>query len=127
MPFPPPPDATPEPDETDPVVRPYTMTSGRTRPSRGRFDLASLVVATRPLEALEPGHSPEHVAIITMSQRPSSVAELAAHLGLPAAVIRVLLGDLLDAGLISVSELYTTGTRQAFDTLEAIRDGLRAL
>jgi DNA-binding transcriptional ArsR family regulator len=127
MPFPPPPDTTPEPDEADLVFRPYTVTAGRTRPVRGRFDLASIVSATQPVAALESGHTPEQLAILHMSQQPTSVAELSAHLTLPAAVVRVLLGDLLDAGLITVSELYSASDRHAHDTLEAIRDGLRAL
>jgi hypothetical protein len=126
MPFPPPPEEVPDHDEAGPVVRPYTVTSGRTRPSRGRFDLVSLVVATRPAAALPPDRSPEQRAIVAMAQRPVSVAELAARLNLPASLVQVLLGDLLDATLITVSHPYPA-TYYHRDTLEAIRDGLRAL
>lgn len=127
MPFPPPTDGAQGHDESGPVVRPYTVTSGRTRPARGRFDLVALVVATRPVAALRPGHGPEQAAIVAMSQRPVSVAEVAAQLSLPASVVQVLLGDLMDAGFVTVSQPYPAGYRHNQHTLEAIRDGLRAL
>src|SRR5689334_7452860 len=81
-------------EEAGPVVRPYAMTSGRTRPSNGEFDLISLIVATRPAAPGDLNLGPEHAAIIRMCQQPLSVAEIAAHLNLPVGIVRVLLGDL---------------------------------
>jgi hypothetical protein len=34
-------------EDAGPVVRHYAMTSGRTRPTRGEFDLITLIMATR--------------------------------------------------------------------------------
>jgi hypothetical protein len=126
MPFPPPAGGA-RVDDTGPVVRPYAMTSGRTRPTKGTFDLVSIIGATRPVSALGPGYSPEQRAIIRMSQRPISVAEIAAHLDLPISVVRVFLGDLLHLELIVVRQPHFPGPQISDEILEAMLDGLRAL
>src|SRR6266536_3354488 len=56
-----------------PVVRPYAMTSGRTRPSSGDFDLIAIVVSSRSITASDVGLTPEHGAIVRLCQRPISV------------------------------------------------------
>lgn len=126
MPFPEPPADT-WVDDAGPVVRPYAMTSGRTRPAKGTFDLVSIIGATRPVSALGPGHSPEQLAIMRLCQRPLSVAEVAAHLDLPLSVVRVFLGDLLHQELIMVRQPQFPGRQIGDDVLEAMLDGLRAL
>jgi hypothetical protein len=110
-----------------PVVRPYAMTSGRTRPSTGDFDLISLVMATRPVNATDVGLGPEHMAIIRLCQRPLSVAEVAAHLDLPIGIVRVLLGDLLDRELIFVRVPQPANELPSEDVFKAVINGLRAL
>src|SRR5262245_6458664 len=98
------------------VVRPYAMTHGRTPPSRGEFDLITIVVAIQQTATAQPGYgfapehgpgpeldfAPEHLTILRRCQRPTSVAELASRLDLPVGIVRVLLGDLLDRRLIRV-------------------------
>lgn len=90
-------------DETGPMVRPYTVTRGRTRPSeRHAIDLMSRVTA---LEADVPGAGIDHArtALLELIRRgPRPVAELAADADLPLTVVRVLLGDLAEAGLIRI-------------------------
>jgi DNA-binding IclR family transcriptional regulator len=56
---------------------------------------------------------------------PVSVAEIAAHLKLPAAVTKVLLADLLDWGALTTKPpaYHHTPTDRAL--LEAVLDGLR--
>lgn len=128
MPFPQPSsDAGWAEDDPGPVVRPYAVTSGRTRPSRGTFDLVTNVAATCAPDALGSGHSPEQVAIVRMCQRPIAVAEISAHLDLPLSVVRVILGDLLHSGHITVRLSQPTDTQISIDTLEAMLDGLRSL
>jgi hypothetical protein len=128
MPFPEPTADTIWVDEdAGPVVRPYAMTSGRTRPAKGTFDLVTIIAATRPAAALAPGWGPEHVATVEMSQRPISVAEIAAHLDLPISVVRVFLGDLLHADLITVGPSPPADRHFSDETLEAMLNGLRAL
>jgi hypothetical protein len=114
-------------EDAGPVVRPYAMTSGRTRPSSGDFDLISLVVATRPVAAGEAGIGPEHHAIIRLCQRPLSVAEIAAHLDLPIGIVRVLLGDLLDRELIHARAPQPASQLPSERIFKAVINGLRAL
>jgi hypothetical protein len=110
-----------------PVVRPYAMTSGRTRPSTGDFDLISLVIAARPVSVNDVGLGPEHLGILRLCQRPLSVAEVAAHLDLPIGIVRVLLGDLLDRELIYVRVPRPAAELPTEDIFKAVINGLRAL
>ncbi|SRR5690606_13105190 len=128
MPFPQPPSHADWADnDPGPVVRPYAVTSGRTRPSRGTFDLVTNIVATCAPSSLGAGHSPEQVAIVRLSQRPIAVAEISAHLDLPLSVVRVILGDLLHSGHIAVRSSQPADLQISVDTLEAMLDGLRSL
>jgi hypothetical protein len=114
-------------EEAGPVVRPYAMTRGRTQPTRGEFDLISLVVATRTVSSAEVGLGPEHVAIMGLCQRPLSVAEIAAHVDLPLGIVRVLLGDLLDRGLILARQPQPPAQMHQEHVLKAVINGLRSL
>jgi Protein of unknown function (DUF742) len=113
--------------DAGPVVRPYAMTRGRVRPTTGQFDLVALVVATTPESSVHYGLGPEHAAIIRLCQRPLSVAEVSAYLDLPLGIVRVLLGDLLDRGLILARgpQPETPATSQRI--LKAVINGLRSL
>ncbi|MEV6835963.1 DUF742 domain-containing protein [Streptomyces sp. NPDC051133] len=90
-------------DETGSMVRPYTVTRGRTRPADGHaIDLMSRVTA---LETDAPGPAVDHAraALFELIRRgPRPVVELAADADLPLTVVRVLLGDLAEAGLIRI-------------------------
>jgi hypothetical protein len=110
-----------------PIVRPYVMTRGRTEPARGRFDLITLVVTVRAVSATEVGLDPEHHGIVRLCRQPLSVAEIAAHMDLPAGTIRVLLGDLLDRGLVAVQEPQQEADMHDNRMYEAVLNGLRAL
>ena len=114
-------------DDAGPVVRPYTMTRGRTQPIRGQFDLISLVVARRTAPPPSAPLSPEQVEILKQTRRPLSVAEIAAELDLPLGTVRVLLGDLLEAGLIETHEPLVLAESPSEELLEAVLAGLRAL
>jgi hypothetical protein len=114
-------------EDAGPVVRPYAMTQGRTRPTTGEFDLIALVVATQPAPGSMVGLQPEHVAIINLCQHPLSVAEVSAHLDLPVGTVRVLLGDLLDGGLILARGPRPVEQLHNQHVLKAVINGLRAL
>lgn len=120
-------------DAAGPVVRPYAMTRGRTsHAAEGRLDLIALVVAQeRYAEAeaeAEQYLSPEQLDIIGFCRdRPVSVAEIASHLDLPIGVVRVLVGDLLDADAVRVSRPVPPAELPAASILRDVIDGLRAL
>ncbi|MFI0405437.1 DUF742 domain-containing protein [Actinomadura sp. 3N508] len=134
-PPPPTPSTPPEQDAAErwldesagPMVRPYVMTSGRTEPSRGRFDLITLVVAVGMEPETTVGLGPEHLAIIRLCQNVMSVAEITGHLDLPVATVRVMLGDLLDKGFVSLQEPEPEADMHDIRIYKAVIDGLRAL
>lgn len=114
-------------DEAGPVVRHYAMTSGRTRPTRGEFDLITLVMATRTAAGGDSTLQPEHTTIVVLCQNPTSVAELATHLDLPVGTVRVLLGDLLDRGFIRTRSPVPGSQVPNERVFKAVLDGLRSL
>ncbi len=113
--------------DAGPVVRPYAMTQGRVAPSGGEFDLVAFVVATIPEGPLPATLQPEHHAIVGAAWEPMSVVELASKLDLSIGVVRVLLGDLRSAGLISLYEPPAASQPHDVDVLKAVVNGLRAL
>ncbi len=110
------------------TVRPYALTRGRTRPGRGDLPLEALV---RGVEgAVDRASTPERRRIIELSSASIlSVAELSAHLSLPLGVVRVLIGDLADAGLLVVHTGSPTAAPAATNlkVLESVLNGISAL
>ncbi|MYT74569.1 MULTISPECIES: DUF742 domain-containing protein [unclassified Streptomyces] len=104
------------------LVRPYTVSNGRTRPSTS-LDLLTLVMATgtTPLGYL----GPEHGEALGLCARPTSVAEIAGHLKLPAVVTKVLLSDLVDCGAVTAKPPTFHENPTDRSLLEAVLDGLR--
>ncbi|MER6615488.1 DUF742 domain-containing protein [Streptomyces xantholiticus] len=118
--------------EAGPLVRPYAMTGGRTKPgpSNVRFDLIALVVVDT--DAPGPGDEsllgPEHRVLLSLCRcETQSVAELAADADLPVGVVRVLLGDLLEAGYVKVSRPVPPAQLPDERILREVIEGLRAL
>lgn len=119
-------------DAAGPVVRPYAMTRGRTsHAAEDRLDLIALVVADeRPDEsgAMDHALAPEHLTILERALTgPTSVADLAAELDLPVGVVRVLIGDLLDAQLVRVARPVPLAELPDASILREVITGLRAL
>ncbi|MFJ6718059.1 MULTISPECIES: DUF742 domain-containing protein [unclassified Streptomyces] len=115
-----------------PLVRPYAMTGGRTKPGPHgvRFDLIALVVVDRsgPEAADEALLGPEHRALLGLCRaQTQSVAELAADADLPVGVVRVLLGDLLEGGHVKVSRPVPPAQLPDERILREVIEGLRAL
>lgn len=110
------------------MVRPYAVTQGRVAPSATEFDLVAFVAATGVTDATPGVHlQPEHHAIIAACWESITVVELASRLDLSIGVVRVLLGDLRSAGLISMSEPPAAERPPDVDVLKAVVHGLRAL
>lgn len=104
------------------LVRPFTVSNGRTRPTVA-LDLLSQVRTTgaTPLGYL----GPEHAQALDLCRAPVPVAEVSAHLRLPVAVTKVLLADLVECGALTDKppEFHHNPTDRAL--LEAVLDGLR--
>jgi hypothetical protein len=79
------------------LIRPYTVSNGRTEPTT-RMELLSMVIATgrRPHGQL----GPDHAQALGLCGSVTTVAEVAARLRLPAVVTKILLSDLVDWGAV---------------------------
>ncbi|MFC4529921.1 DUF742 domain-containing protein [Sphaerisporangium dianthi] len=112
--------------DAGPLIRPYTVTRGRTRPSGPAFDMVAIVRAV-PGGRPQPGLSPEHLRILRMCAQPMSVVDLASESGLSLGVTRVLLGDLRDQGLVTVRPPATVSQLPEERLLREVIQGLKAL
>ncbi len=108
-----------------PFVRPYALTGGRTR-ARHAFPLEALVMTTVQGEQNDRVPLPEGRTICRLCRSARSVAEVAALVGVPFGVARVLVGDLMDDGLVMV---HDSSAADGPDNriLEKVLHGLRRL
>jgi hypothetical protein len=124
-----PPGQPPQPWETGDVsslVRPYTVTGGRTRP---RYDLpieALISAAPYPRRDITT-LTPEYKAIIDLCRNWRSVAEVSALLRLPLGVTRVLIADMAHEGLLRVHQSPFAEGQPDLQLLERVLSGLRKL
>jgi hypothetical protein len=110
------------------VVPAYALTQGRTRSAGNELHLETLVTATEFAGRYTAALHMESQAIVAMSGRPISVAEIGALLHLPIGVARVLVSDLAHAGYLRVSAPIPVDVngRPSLEILERLLDGLRA-
>jgi hypothetical protein len=119
-----------EPDASERVVPVYAFTRGRTRSAGEELPIEALVTATDLAIRRErdPSLQVEWRTIIGMCGQPMSVAEIGIELRVPITVARVLVGDLANAGYLTVhmprSAESDSGPGQAI--LGRLIDGLRA-
>jgi hypothetical protein len=112
-------------DAAGPLVRPYTITNGRTRPSRFGLDLLTLVVAVdqethpRLVEA-------EYAEVLRVCAFPLSVAEVASRLDLPLGVVKVLISDLIERNLVMFRSSWHPSTPD-LEMMQKVLDGIRNL
>jgi hypothetical protein len=114
--------------DAGPVVRPYALTRGRTRHSGEAFDLVATVTATQA-RIMDPGGlGPEHFSVLQLAQVPATVVDIASDVDLPLGVVRILLGDLREIGLVTIEAPVPMKARQVDrNTLREVLHGLRAL
>ncbi|MFE9428389.1 DUF742 domain-containing protein [Kitasatospora sp. NPDC006697] len=114
--------------EQQPLVRPYAMVGGRTRP---RYQLAiEALISTTGNAARSGGLLPEHQRIVQLCQEVKSVAEISALTGVPLGVARILVADLAEAGLVAIHQPAAageTGGTPDVTLLERVLSGLRKL
>ena len=108
------------------LVRPYTLTGGRTRSEAADFPIETLVVTTAEGERRVGELAHEQRRIAQLCGEPISVAEVAARLGVPLGVARVLVGDLSAEGVVDVHR-PNGGDRTDLKLLERVLGGIRAL
>ena len=111
-----------------PLVRPYAMTGGRTRP---RYQLAiEALVSTSADPTQLQGLLPEHQRICHLCLEVKSVAEVSALLAIPLGVARILVADLAEAGMVAIHQPgggTDPGGAPDVTLLERVLSGLRKL
>jgi hypothetical protein len=112
--------------DAGPIVRPYAVIGGRTRPSGETFDLMTMVTAVPGAEDDAYDLEPEHLTLLCLCRRPTPVADLAADLELPLGVVRILLSDVRERRLITVDQPVPERLTDP-QLLREVADGLRRL
>jgi len=112
--------------DAGPVVRPYALTQGRTRHAGESFDLVATVLATRVI-AEEGSLAPEHVSVLRLARAPTTVADIASDVDLPLGVVRIILADLRELGLVAIGTPAVMAERIDQRTLREVLHGLRGL
>jgi hypothetical protein len=114
------------PDEPR-IVPVYAITRGRTRSVGRDLPLETLVRATANGTTALHRLQFEPARIVALCRTPNSVAEVAAHVGLPVGVARVLVSDLHADGMLTITlPVLNDGGRPRVDILERLLTGLKA-
>ncbi|WP_436497539.1 DUF742 domain-containing protein [Actinokineospora sp. HUAS TT18] len=113
-------------DAAGPLVRPYAMTHGRTRPGAPNLNLVTQIRASQSRPDFS-SLTPEHRDIIELCRVPLSVAEVAAYLNLPLVVVKVLISDLIERGDVVAGALFQTSEIADTKLLQAVLDGIRRI
>jgi hypothetical protein len=112
----------------DRFVRQYALVGKRARSKASDFPLDTLVQAVHSgPHAWSPGLRAEHIDLLHLcTDSPISIAEIGAHLHVYLGVARVLVGDLIDMGLLATSDLSNDDTPD-LNSLERLLHDLKAL
>lgn len=120
----------PQPQVGGRIVRPYTMTGGRTSQGEAPIALEALVAATAEGMRRRDSFRWESAEIIHRSRTATAVIELAALMEVPIGVVKVLAADLRDSGAVTVTdppEVLTTEGDGYTELLRKVLDGIEAL
>ena len=121
--------ASPDPGtpmEPRSLVRPYTVTGGRTSP-RMNLALEALVSSAMTVHQDVSSFTPEYQAIISLCRQVRSVAEVSALLRIPLGVVRILIADMAAEGLVHVHQQRLDAGKPDQNLLERGLSGLRRL
>ncbi len=110
-------------------VRPYLLTGGRTRSSVD-LPLEALILTSEEGHAATPRQGHERRRILELCTERQSLAEISAHLTIHLQVAKVLVGDLLQEGLVASAQGSASANptdRPDLQLLERVLDGLTSL
>jgi hypothetical protein len=114
-------------DDPGSLVRPYARTGGRTKPMYA-LELETLLSIPSHTRFDERTLQTDHRTICGLCRDPRSTAEVAAHLRLPLGVAKILIGDLVELGVLRVHETAVKGDAPpSMDLLQRIYQGLLEL
>ncbi len=108
-------------------VRPYVLTGGRSEPPV-QLSFEAVLATTDAGRAGVGALHLEAQQLVTLAIGGMALTEMAARLGHPLSVVRVLVGDLVGNGLLEITADSTTSTnRPDVGMLEKVLDGLQSL
>ncbi|HEU5475505.1 MAG TPA: DUF742 domain-containing protein [Actinophytocola sp.] len=109
------------------LARPYSFTEGRTEPSV-EIAIEAQVQTTRAGYSVPPNATSPQWNVLQLCYEARSVAEIAAHMSVPPGVVKVLVADLLNEGLVVVHATLGEDTTLAErrELIERVLSGLRA-
>ncbi len=114
-----------DPDEAGArLIRPYTMTGGRTA-GHVEISLEAQIQTSTRLDGDTAKYRWEAAKILQLAERPMALVELAARAEIPIGVARVVVSDLVDAGAIHVQRNAPITSYTSL--LEKVLDGIRDL
>jgi hypothetical protein len=114
-------------DDPGPLVRPFAVTRGRAGRDLKKLNILTLVMAAQS-EADITSLDREYREILRLCQYQAlSVAELAAHLNLLLAAVKVLVSDLIDSGHLIYRSPRSAAGKPDIKLLQAVLDGVRKL
>jgi hypothetical protein len=109
------------------LVRPYVLTRGRTQ-SRRHLAIEALVSTRAGAHWNGARLTGEFRSVRSLCHQPRSVAEVAATLSVPLGVVRVLLDDMAEQGLVTIHDSRGGADgRPAMALMERVLHGLRRL
>ena len=109
-------------------MRPYAVTRGRTEATRTIAIEALLETTTRGAQESHYGDRDRRRIMQLCGERPQSLAEVAAHMRLPLGVARVVVDDMVSAGVLMLHEIGDPGDfTERIDVLERVLIGLHRL
>jgi hypothetical protein len=114
-------------ERSAPFVRPYAVVAGRTRSIGEEFEIETLVSTTSLGTASLSTLTLERRSIARLCRDILSIAEIAAKLGVPLGVARVLVGDMAEEGLVAVHRPTSPSDRPDLALLERVLYGLREI
>jgi hypothetical protein len=113
------------------MVRPYTMTGGRTGAGQPQLALEALVAVTPAGMRMRSRFRWEAAEIVAQTRSETAIVELASLLEVPVGVVRVLVADLQEQGAVNVTDPamvpFADDDAAYTDLLHKVLDGLNAL
>jgi hypothetical protein len=109
------------------LVRPYTVTGGRTRSAGAELPMETLLTVNDRGRVLAPSLRFERADVVALCSSIQSVAEVSARLGLPLGVARVLVGDLHAEGLLDIHRPVLDQAGPDAVLLGKVLDGLQSI
>ena len=114
-------------EDPGPLVRPFAVTRGRAGKDLHSLDILTLVMTARSGSDTT-GLDREYREILRLCQHQAlSIAEIAAHMNLLLAAVKVLVSDLIDTGYLIHRPPRPATARPDIQLLQAVLEGVRRL